>query len=110
MKIAFDLDDTVLTQGSPEKDYRDSELKPGMLGFVNALYDDGHEIYFFSARHFKHYIYTDNFLKDAGFKFHGLILNKPSVDIFVDDRGFRWDKDRRQEFLYLIDTLEKKNG
>tara|TARA_A100001011_G_C14234549_1_gene810382 strand:+ start:607 stop:951 length:345 start_codon:yes stop_codon:yes gene_type:complete len=110
MKIAFDLDDTVLTQGSPDLNYKDSEVKPEMLAYVNALYDDGHEIYFFSARHFKHYVYTDNFLKNAGFKYHGLVLNKPSVDLFVDDRGFRWDGDRRQELLYLIDSIEEKNG
>ncbi len=106
MKIAFDLDGTVLTQGSPEANYRDSDVIPEMLLLVNQLYDEGNEIYFFTARHFKHFIYTNNFLLDAGFHFHGLIMNKPSVDLFVDDRGFRMENKNTKELLELIEKMK----
>lgn len=92
MKIAFDIDGTVMTQGSPEKDYRDSEPMPEMVEYVNELYENGHEIYFFTARHFKHFVYTNQSLLNAGFKFHGLVMNKISCDLYIDDRGFRFDK------------------
>ena len=107
MKIAFDLDHTVLTQGSPDNNYKDSAVKPGMVEYVNSFYDKGHEIYFFTARHFKHHVYTDQFLRDAGFKFHGLYLNKISVHLFVDDRGFRWEDGREQELIDLVDSMEE---
>lgn len=106
MKIAFDLDNTVLTQGSPEKNYTDSFVKDGMVDFVNSFYEQGHEIYFFTARHFKHHIYTDNFLRNCGFKFHGLYLNKISVDLYVDDRAFRWEDGMEKQLFNLVDKLE----
>ena len=106
MKIAFDIDGTVMTQGSPEKDYRDSVALPEMVSLVNQLHYAGHEIYFFTARHFKHFKYTDETLKAAGFKFDGLIMNKPSCDLYVDDKGFRFDnKEQKEELLKLIDGL-----
>lgn len=106
MKIAFDLDDTVLTQGSPDNNYRDSKAKPHMVEVVNKLYDEGHEIYFFTARHFKHFVYTEQVLKEAGFKYHGLVLNKISVHLFVDDRGFRWEDGKEEELFELVEKME----
>ncbi len=106
MKIAFDLDNTVLTQGSPENNYIDSQVKDGMVEFVNSLYNQGHEIYFFTARHFKHHVYTDNFMRKSGFKFHGIYLNKISVDLFVDDRAFRWEDGKENELSNLIKNME----
>lgn len=105
MKIAFDLDATILTQGSPDKNYIDSKVKKGMVEFVNKFYEDGHEIYFYTARHFKHHLFTDKFLKDAGFKYHGLYLNKISVDLFVDDRAFRWEDGKESELEKLISFM-----
>ena len=101
MKIAFDIDNTVLTQGSPESDYIDAEVIPEMVDIVNSLYEDGHEIYFFTARHFKHFVYTDNFLKKCGFKYHGLVLNKISCDLYVDDKAFEWRPGRGDDLLDL---------
>lgn len=92
MKIAFDIDGTVMTQGSPEKDYRDAIAIPEMVQYVNQLYNSGHEIYFFTARHFKHFKYTQESLIKAGFKFDGLVMNKISCDLYVDDKGFRMNK------------------
>tara|TARA_R110002110_G_scaffold280701_1_gene495338 strand:+ start:2601 stop:2927 length:327 start_codon:yes stop_codon:yes gene_type:complete len=106
MKIAFDLDDTVFTQGSPDNKYRDSVPKPEMIEMVNALYDEGHEIYFFSARHFQHYKYTTEVLKEAGAKYHGLVLNKISVHLFVDDRGFHWTDGKKEDLLKRIEGMK----
>ena len=108
MKIAFDLDNTVLTQGSPDNDYRDSRMKGDMLNLVNKLHDEGHEIYFFTARHFKHFDYTKNFLDSCGFKYTGLVMNKISCDLYVDDKGFRWSDSEKDEesLLKLINKLK----
>lgn len=105
MKIAFDIDGTVCTQGSPENNYEDSCPIPEMILVVNKLFLDGHEIYFFTARHFKHFVNTKNMLESAGFHYHGLIMNKPSVDLFIDDRGFRMNNNI-PELLKLIEEMK----
>lgn len=108
MKIAFDIDGTVLTQGTPEHNYDGCEPLPGMVDVVNDLYDAGHEIYFFTARHFKHFVKTDNMLKAYGFKYHGLVMNKISCDLFVDDRGFRMDNniDELKKLIWILNGRE----
>jgi hypothetical protein len=108
MKIAFDIDNTILTQGSPDRDYLDADLIPGSVELVNGLYDDGHEIYFFTARHFKHFVYTDNFLSKCGFKYHGLVMNKISCDLYVDDKAFEWRPDRGPDLVNFINNVGKK--
>jgi hypothetical protein len=105
MKIAFDIDGTCLTQGSPDNDYRDSYPIKDMILLVNSLYDEGNEIYFFTARHFKHFVWTKKQLDDAGFKYHGLVMNKISCDLYVDDKGFRWTGKEHSELLDMV-----KNG
>lgn len=104
MKIAFDIDGTVLTQGSPELDYRDAIVIPEMLFFVNELFEQGHEIYFFTARHFKYFRHTKESLDLAGFKYHGLVMNKISCDLYVDDKGFRMNQNLG-ELKELIGSL-----
>ena len=108
MKIAFDLDNTVLTQGSPHFNYEDSALKDNMLELVNKLHGDGHEIYFFTARHFKHFEYTKNFLDECGFRYTGLVMNKISCDLYVDDNGFRWDDSQEKTLFELIGDMSNE--
>lgn len=101
MKICFDIDGCTMTQGSPENNYTDSSPIPEMILVVNELYDNGHEIYFFTARHFKHFLFTEKTLKDAGYKYHGLIMNKPAADIYIDDRAFKLNNYQQKEELLL---------
>lgn len=100
--LIWDIDGTVFTQGSPEANYRDSLAKEHMVPVVNKLYDEGYEIQFFTARHFKHYVHTMNQLQSAGFKFHGLTCGKPSGAIYIDDKGFRFEDGKEEELLSLI--------
>jgi hypothetical protein len=108
MKIAFDLDNTVITQGSPDLDYKDSLIKRDMVNIVNKLYDEGHEIYFFTARHFKHFKYTKEFLDQCNFRYTGLVMNKISCDLYVDDKGFRWDDSKDKQLFDLVRMLDDK--
>lgn len=104
--LIWDIDGTCLTQGSPENKYQDSKPKPQMVELVNKLYDSGkYEIQFFTARHFKFYRFTKLQLDDAGFKYHGLTMGKPSGAIYIDDRGFHWTDDKADELLDRIKDL-----
>jgi len=113
MRIAIDIDGTVATQGSPENNYRDSVVKPEMVKFVNNLYEQEIEVIFYTARHNKHHVYTEQFLRDAGFKFHFLYCSKISYDLLLDDKAFRWDNEIQNIMMdaeTLIKELEMKNG
>lgn len=108
--LIWDIDGTVFTQGSPDNGYQDSMPKLHMVEIVNNLYDEGYEIQFFTARHFKFYCHTMKQLAEAGFKFHGLTCGKPSGMIYIDDRGFRFEDGCESNLLNTIKMLSEKNG
>ena len=70
------------------------ERMPGAHEFIgakdkiNALYDAGHIITFFTSRLESHRIVTEKWLEDHGFKYHKIIMEKPRGGnyIWIDDR------------------------
>ena len=47
------------------------------LETLNRWYDQGHIITFFTSRIEVHRKVTENWLEEKGFKYHGLLMNKP---------------------------------
>ena len=47
------------------------------LETLNRWYDQGHIITFFTSRLEKHRKVTEEWLEEKGFKYHGLLMNKP---------------------------------
>jgi len=50
---------------------------PDALEILNKWYDEGHIITFFTSRTEEHRRVTEAWLKKHGFKYHGLLMNKP---------------------------------
>ena len=50
---------------------------PDALKILNKWYDDGHVITLFTSRTDEHRDVTEMWLKKHGFKYHGILLNKP---------------------------------
>jgi hypothetical protein len=50
---------------------------PDALKILNGWFDEGHLITFFTSRTDEHKDVTEMWLKKHGFKYHGLLLNKP---------------------------------
>jgi len=50
---------------------------PDALETLNSWYDNGHIITFFTSRTEEHREITENWLNKFGFKYHGLLMNKP---------------------------------
>ena len=86
MKIAFDLDGTVIRNATHDNNYLDGEVIPEMLELVNMLYDEGHEIYFFTCRDQFFQMQTDQWLRERGLKFHYMYMSKPFYHIFILQR------------------------
>lgn len=50
---------------------------PDALETLNNWYDEGHIITFFTSRTEDHRQVTEQWLKEKGFKYHGLLMGKP---------------------------------
>ena len=53
------------------------EPYPDALEILNKWFDEGHIITFFTSRTEEHRSVTETWLKKHGFKYHGLLMNKP---------------------------------
>jgi hypothetical protein len=89
----IDIDGTVCEDINNE----DSHLFPFALHFeesrllLNKWYDEGNIITFFTARESKDRHVTEDWLRLKGFKFHGLIMDKPRCK---DGQIYHWIDNR----------------
>lgn len=75
----IDIDGTVTEDVPNEEPERmeTCEPFPDALITLNKWYDEGHIITFFTSRTEEHREVTENWLNKHGFKYHGLLMNKP---------------------------------
>jgi hypothetical protein len=75
----IDIDGTICDDIPNEEPERmlTAEVYPDALETLNKWYDEGHIITFFTSRTDEHRDYTEIWLNKNGFKYHGLLLNKP---------------------------------
>lgn len=91
MIYCFDIDGTICSSVN-NSNYEDADVFPNMLEKINSLFDDGHTIYFMTARGSvsgKDWTqFTQTQLQNWGFKYHKLITNqKPHAHYFIDDKA-----------------------
>ena len=89
----FDIDGTICT--NTDGDYASAKPFGSRIDHINALYDSGHTISFFTARGSTTGIdwraLTAEQLAQWGVRYHTLIMGKPHADLFVDDKAIRAD-------------------
>lgn len=75
----IDIDGTVCDDIPNEQPERmaTAALYPEALVTLNKWFDEGHIITFFTSRTEAHREVTEQWLKDNGFKYHGLLMGKP---------------------------------
>ena len=75
----IDIDGTICDDIPNEEPDRMSTatVYPEALITLNKWYDQGHIITFFTSRIETHRTVTETWLKRHGFKYHGLLMNKP---------------------------------
>jgi capsule biosynthesis phosphatase len=98
MKYVFDIDGTICTQLEEGRYDRSVPIKE-RIEKINKLFEDGHEITFYTARgmgrfqgnvakvYSEFFSLTENQLKEWGVKYHQLVLGKPAGDYYIDDKG-----------------------
>ncbi len=75
----IDIDGTVTEDVPNEEPERmeTCEPFPDALTTLNKWHNEGHIITFFTSRTEEHREVTENWLNKHGFKYHGLLMNKP---------------------------------
>ena len=75
----IDIDGTICEDIPNEESWRmaDAEVYPEALQTINAWYDEGHIITFFTSRTEEHRDVTESWLMKNGFRWHGLLMGKP---------------------------------
>ena len=75
----IDIDGTICDDVPNEEPERmaTANLYPDALKTLNKWYDKGHYITFFTSRLEVHRSVTETWLKENGFKYHGLLMGKP---------------------------------
>ena len=98
-KFVIDIDGTICEVPAGVSDYAAAVPMPDRIRHMNALYDSGHTIVYFTARGMGRtegnvsksyelfYELTKAQLSEWGAKHHELILGKPAGDVYIDDKG-----------------------
>jgi hypothetical protein len=75
----IDIDGTICDDIPNEEPERmvTCEPYPDALEVINAWFDEGHIITFFTSRTEAHRSITEKWLARCGFKYHGLLVGKP---------------------------------
>jgi len=92
----IDIDGTICDDIKNEEShlYPTANHFPSALEIINQWYEEGHVITFFTARESKDREVTEVWLKEHGFKYHGLVMDKPRIKnnqeyVWIDNRKVR---------------------
>ncbi|MBK9477760.1 MAG: phosphoheptose isomerase [Bacteroidetes bacterium] len=89
----IDIDGTICDDIPNEEPERmlTAKVYPDALALINKWYDEGHIITFFTSRLEAHRAYTEQWLKDNKFNYHGIMFGKPRGGNYhwIDDRSVK---------------------
>jgi len=100
MIIFVDIDDTIcwnITVGATGSipEYSEARPYPERIQKINGLFDNGHEIVYWTARGTRTGInwfkLTEEQLDRWGCKYTELRMGKPAYDLFIDDKNISSD-------------------
>jgi len=100
----IDIDGTVcedIPNETPEL-FETAEVYPDALIQVNKWYERGDTIFFFTARLEEHRVPTESWLSKHGFKYHGILFNKPRIK---DGQTYHWVDNRPVKATQYIGTF-----
>lgn len=104
----IDIDGTICEDIKNEDShlYLTAEVYPEALKIINKWYDEGNIITFFTARESKDRAVTEAWLLNYGFKYHGLVMDKPRIK---DGQEYVWIDNRKvRAITYLGNWTELK--
>ena len=99
----IDIDGTICDDIKNEEShlFPNAKVFPESLKYINKWYDDGDIITFFTARESKDREVTEKWLSDNGFKYHGLVMDKPRIK---DGQEYVWIDNRKVRAVTYLGT------
>lgn len=92
MKYMVDIDGTMCTP-TQNSEYDKAEPYKDRIHYMNYLYDQGHEVHYWTARGGNSGIdwseLTKKQFEEWGVKYTSLNFKKPSYDLWIDDKCIR---------------------
>jgi len=89
MIYIVDIDGTIASTKS--SNYKESQPITKRIEQLNKLYDEGHEIHYWTARGAQSgmdwYLFTKSQLSDWGVKYTSIKTSKPHYDLWIDDKA-----------------------
>ena len=89
MKYMIDIDGTICN--NTNGDYANAQPYEDRIAHFNALYDQGHEIHYWTARGSNTgrdwHALTLSQLATWGAKYHSARVGKPAYDLWIDDKA-----------------------
>ncbi len=101
----IDIDGTICDDIKNEDShlYPTANHFPSALQIINKWYDEGHVITFFTAREGKDREVTETWLKEHGFRYHGLVMDKPRIKDKVGNNN-------KNNSFFIISKLQYLNN
>ena len=99
----IDIDGTICDDIKNEDSHLYIIAKPieGSIEQINKWYDEGNVITFFTARESKDKEVTEGWLKEKGFKYHGIVMDKPRIK---DGQEYVWIDNRKVRAITYLGT------
>lgn len=101
MKFVIDIDGVICDE---EKSVFERKPYKKRIDYINKLYDEGHEIVYFTARGMRsqnddqyrsdqvYRMATEHQLNDWNCKYHALFFGKPNADVYIDNKNLMMDE------------------
>lgn len=106
----IDIDGTICDDIPNEEPERMATAKvfPDALETLNKWYEEGHVITFFTSRTEEHREVTEKWLDENGFKYHGMVMNKPRGGNYhwIDNHIVRATR-YKDKFTDLVEVKKK---
>jgi uncharacterized HAD superfamily protein len=99
----IDIDGTICDDIKNEEShlYPTANPLPNARDIINKWYDEGNVITFFTARESKDRAVTEEWLHRHGFKYHGLVMDKPRIK---DGQEYVWIDNRKVRAITYLGT------
>ena len=99
----IDIDGTICDDIRNEEShlYPTANSLPNAREIINKWYDEGNVITFFTARESKDREVTEEWLHRHGFKYHGLVMDKPRIK---DGQEYVWIDNRKVRAITYLGT------
>ena len=106
----IDIDGTICEDIPNEESWRmaTAEVFDDVVEIINSWHEQGNVITFFTSRLSEHAMITEKWLDEMGFKYHGVLYNKPRGGNYhwVDNHIVRATRFRSKFTEFITKTVE----